>query len=134
MVVNQPMGTAIKIIGAVAIVVASFLATDWLIEWYSPSCPVGGIELKRPFLQSGRYSFVAVMSELKDESDSVSTPKRSRIRLCENAQWLGPPHSVHAEIDKIGLGKFSHWGEAIIFSSSDNRDPNTNGRTYWIAR
>jgi pectate lyase len=39
--------------------------------------------------------------------------------------------SPHADIAEFGRGRFSHWGEAIIFSASDNTDANTNGRRYW---
>ena len=45
---------------------------------------------------------------------------------------LGPGLSPHHEIEKIGLGRYSHWKDmGILLSTSDNSDPNTNGRAYW---
>jgi hypothetical protein len=30
------------------------------------------------------------------------------------------------------MGRFSHWGDGLHFSASDNSDPRTNGRSYTI--
>ncbi len=64
------------------------------------------------------------------ESDDVSQPVASSVRLYENEQPLGPAHSLHALIRDEGFGQFSHWGSALHFSASDNSDPRTNGRDY----
>ena len=37
---------------------------------------------------------------------------------------------LHADIRSLGGGRFSHWGNNLFFSASDNTDPRTNGRTY----
>jgi len=72
-----------------------------------------------------------------DEDDLVAladntTPKgnTSPVFVFEGCQQLGLPHSIHDDIVAHGAGRFSHWGEEIQFSSSDNSDPRTNGRTY----
>ena len=67
--------------------------------------------------------------------------QRSPIVLYENLTPLGPPHSVHADIQEIGHGRYSHWNDnpksgwrsirGVLFSASDNTDPRTNGRHYW---
>ena len=44
----------------------------------------------------------------------------------------GPPNSIHEDIRKIGKGRFSFWHDYVYFSTSDNSDPNANGRTYQI--
>jgi hypothetical protein len=63
-------------------------------------------------------------------SDSEVDPHKSPILLYENDQLLGPAHSPHYELK--GHGRFSHWMDGnIIFSTSDNSDPNKNGRAYW---
>ena len=69
---------------------------------------------------------------LQVDPDSGQAPAGSRLALTENGAALGPPHSIHAEIAEKGGGRFSHWGEAVIFSSSDNSDPRSNGRAYAI--
>jgi hypothetical protein len=44
----------------------------------------------------------------------------------------GPPHAVYTEIVRLGMGQFTHYEDWVIFSSSDNSDPNSNGRTYKV--
>ncbi|WP_426441970.1 hypothetical protein [Bradyrhizobium genosp. P] len=62
----------------------------------------------------------------------------SPIVLYEDDKLLGPAHSTpHAEIATLGHGRFSHWKgnfSVFVFSSSDNTDPRTNGRTYWAVK
>lgn len=68
--------------------------------------------------------------------DNSNNGTQSTLRLFENGIELGPAHSSHANIRNLGLGRFSHWsstdgsGEALRFSTSDNSDPRTNGKSY----
>lgn len=62
--------------------------------------------------------------------DSNSQPNVSTLRVFEDGKELGEAHSLHASIRSTGKGKFSHWGNSLIFSASDNTNPRTNGRTY----
>jgi hypothetical protein len=39
---------------------------------------------------------------------------------------------LHKRIADNGGGAFSHWGRYLIFSSTDNSDPRTNGRRYAV--
>ena len=64
--------------------------------------------------------------------DTNDEAKRSWLRLLENGKPLGPAHALHEVIWTSGRGAFSHWGESLLFSSSDNSDPRTNGREYRI--
>jgi hypothetical protein len=54
----------------------------------------------------------------------------SNLELRENGLLLGPAHSVHADIRSQGYGRFSHWYNALYFSTSDGTDPRVNGRAY----
>jgi hypothetical protein len=57
---------------------------------------------------------------------------RSQLMLFEDGKPL-QPHQAHELIRREGLGRFSHWGgRGLIFSSSDNTDPRTNGREYKV--
>lgn len=56
----------------------------------------------------------------------------SRLIVFEDARPLGPAHASHAEIRHLGRGRFSHWGQQVYFSTSDNSDPRTNGRRYTV--
>jgi hypothetical protein len=65
-------------------------------------------------------------------ADSTDHNDRSPVLLYENDHLLGPAHSFHADIGELGGGRYSHWtGWGFVFSTSDNSDPNTNGRAYW---
>lgn len=57
----------------------------------------------------------------------------SPIMLYEDGKPLGPAHSTFADIQNLGAGRFSHLKDRqFVFSTSDNTDPNTNGRAYWL--
>ncbi|RME49663.1 MAG: hypothetical protein D6795_11380, partial [Deltaproteobacteria bacterium] len=53
-----------------------------------------------------------------------------RLFLYEDGVPLGPRMALHEEIRRKGGGRYSHWGDTLIFSTSDNSDPNENGRRY----
>lgn len=55
---------------------------------------------------------------------------RSTLMLFEDGKPLGPAHTLHATIRETGRGAFSHWRGRLLFSTSDNSDPRTNGRRY----
>jgi hypothetical protein len=55
---------------------------------------------------------------------------RSRVMVYEDGAPLQAPHTPHDLIRMEGAGRFSHWDGHIFFSTSDNSDPRTNGRTY----
>jgi hypothetical protein len=56
----------------------------------------------------------------------------SAIQVFENSRPLGPAHASHEDIRWIGKGRFSHWGDQLHLSTSDNSDPRTNGRRYIV--
>jgi hypothetical protein len=67
-------------------------------------------------------------------ADTPDEPQRSPVILFEDGKPLGPAHSLQEDIEEIGFGRFSHLKRVGFFlSTSDNSDPNTNGRNYWVA-
>ena len=66
------------------------------------------------------------------KGDSSEMPTNSNLRLFEDNVELGPAHCLHSDIRESGAGRFSHWGDYLIFSTSDNSDPRSNGRAYKI--
>lgn len=74
---------------------------------------------------------------LEIRSDQIGRPSQSNLVILEDGKPLAPPHSIHAEIKEKGNGRYSHWvtptGSVVIFSTSDNSDPRTNGRKYELA-
>jgi hypothetical protein len=93
-------------------------------------------QLVRPFYKEGNATiaapnqakqFEAFADDPKIEGDSTSP-----LLIYEDHQLLGPAHNTFADIHNLGAGRYAHWkGTGIVFSSSDNSDPNTNGRKYW---
>lgn len=69
-------------------------------------------------------------TRLASLADSNEAPQRSPLRLFEDGKLLGPAHALHFRIRGAGHGAFSHWQNQLLFSTSDNTDPNTNGRVY----
>lgn len=60
-------------------------------------------------------------------------PLRSSLRLYEDNQIIGPTHAEHGRIRELGGGRSSHWGDWLVFSTTDNTDPRANGRSYFVA-
>jgi len=56
----------------------------------------------------------------------------SHLVLMEGDEPLPNAHSAHAEIRRLGNGRYSHWGDTLYFSTSDNTDPRNNSRKYAI--
>ena len=88
--------------------------------------------LQPPFQHIGGNAWAArpMPGTVPDDPDN---PSRSELQLYENGQSLGPRHIGHNQIAEFGHGRYSHWfrrGASIVFSTSDNSDPNTNGRVY----
>lgn len=95
--------------------------------------------LEPPYHKSDGLSWRASLSlyqqlqSLRGVVDSSAYPDRSPLRLMEDGKYLGPPHSLHQRIRQEGLGRYSHWtNNDLFFSTSDNSDPNSNGREYII--
>lgn len=80
------------------------------------------------------YCWVIDLSHLPIEGDNSSQPNRSDYVLYEDGQPAGAGHSSHDFIRNVGKGFFSHWGKTLLFSTSDNSDPRSNGRTYSLKR
>ncbi len=81
-------------------------------------------------LESG-HCWTAVIPPLAS-GDTELDPRRSRLQLLENGTPLGPARSLHDDIRTRGGGLFSHWGDTLYFSTSDNSDPRTSGRRYTV--
>lgn len=62
--------------------------------------------------------------------DSNAMPLASVLQVFEDGQPLSHPHCTHVSVIQDGNGCFSHWGDSLLFSSSDNTDPRSNRRSY----
>lgn len=81
--------------------------------------------------QYSGFTYGVKFSDLTHLADnSSSSGDTSPVFVFEGPDQLQFPHSLHDQIAQYGAGRFSHWGDYVLFSSSDNSDPRTNGRTY----
>ena len=58
----------------------------------------------------------------------------ARFSLYEDDKRLGPGACLHEDIRAQGRGRYSVWQDHLYFSSSDNSDPSTNQRSYFLRR
>jgi hypothetical protein len=136
-----------KFVCALVAMAAYLLVAHWLKLSYVPPViskiepKVAGTKslLRRPFVRflNSDFGVIAKDHSFTSLADSVDNNERSPIEIYENDMRLGPAHSTHASVAKIGHGRYSHWrndGVIFVFSSSDNSDPQTNGRAYWAVR
>jgi hypothetical protein len=131
-----------------AVILSTFLVAFYLVLAVSspiikgePFVPKGEIvvQLIRPFYHEGNAYAVpaAVLGVLAEYADDpkVKGGQTSPILLYEDDVLLGPAHNAFFDIHQYGAGRYSHWKDmGIVFSSSDNSDPNTNGRKYWAVK
>jgi 2-polyprenyl-3-methyl-5-hydroxy-6-metoxy-1,4-benzoquinol methylase len=90
------------------------------------------IPLKGPFNKEKGFAWQVWLSEYASTADDNDHPYRSKLILLEDGEPLWLRHTIHDEIRKVGKGCYSHWQDGLIFSTTDNSDPSTNGRTYQI--
>jgi 2-polyprenyl-3-methyl-5-hydroxy-6-metoxy-1,4-benzoquinol methylase len=91
------------------------------------------VPLTPPFERENGMAWQVRLPELSDTADDMDAPYRSRLVLLENGRPLWLRHTMHEEIRTRGGGTYSHWQDRVIFSTTDNSDPNANQRVYQIA-
>ena len=129
-----------RVVAGIAVLLLSFWGTLLLLnpgadrQSTDPdACPAGETTiLTGPYPRLEGHAYKASLPSLAHLSDSDAKLSNSPALLCEDNLVLGPPHTFHAEIIRLGFGRFSHFGDSVIFSSWDNSDPNSTGRRYVI--
>ncbi len=125
------MSLPVKIIGALGVVALAFWVTLMTLNYVAPLCPQGKRTfLKPPYATNGGYAYTAQLPDMVNPGDTGAIPRHSQLLFCEDNRLLGPAHSLHVDIRSLGRGRLSHWEANLIFSASDNTDPNTNSRQY----
>ena len=119
---------------AVALVVLLLEGRLLAVHGNYPSCPYGErIRMAMPFEKIGGQAWTVSFPELEVLADNGSE-NQSPIAICEENWALGPAHASLRDITEKGKGRFSHWRSDLVFSPSDDSDPNTNGRSYLAIR
>jgi len=81
----------------------------------------------------GGYSVTTKLPALDFEGDTQGATSQSKLIMLEDGVELPYAHSGHADIAKLGYGRYSHWKNSLAWSSSDGSNPQTNGKKYEIA-
>jgi pectate lyase len=136
---------SVRIIVGIGVLAISFYTTMLLMDWeadkFGPnrgdttsSTPCAGPRtiLTRPFGTEKGFAVTADLPQFRDVADANEFPSFSTIIICEEKKQLGPAHSAHDDIRTKGMGRYSHWNGSVIFSASDNSDPQTNMREYTV--
>lgn len=76
--------------------------------------------------------FIAPFPERLATSNDAQNPQRSPLVVYENGKPLGPAHAPFDSIRTFGKGRYNHWQDVVFFTTSDNSDPRSNGRTYEV--
>jgi MoaA/NifB/PqqE/SkfB family radical SAM enzyme len=93
--------------------------------------PAGSrIALQRPFKAAGGHGWSARVGAHAGAPDSPQCPYGSRALLREDGVPLYGAHAAHYQVRGLGRGLYSHWQGELLFSTTDNSDPNRNGRRY----
>jgi hypothetical protein len=86
--------------------------------------------LPKPYCHEGGDCYSVPLPALRGYADDESNPRRSTLTLYEDGLPLHQPHFTIGEIRGLGIGRYAHWEGRLYFSSTDNTNPNKNGRRY----
>ena len=92
----------------------------------------GLVQLPLPFAKEQGNAWLAPIPQFAPLCDHINDLYRSPLVLYEDLNPLPYQHALHDDIRRHGNGRYSHWISHLLFASSDNSDPNTNGRKYQI--
>ena len=78
-----------------------------------------------PFKHQRGHMWSWHVGDLADIADNMTNRRNaSPVFLFQDGVQLPLPHSIHEDIVKSGGGRFSHWGDEVLFSTRDGEDPN----------
>lgn len=136
------MNQTLKAVGLAMAAFAIYLPAAFLVgRSYVPKPTPDGAAVEKLLVITPvhRHAYRAQTYRLEPYADDDLSNQRSPVIVYENMTPLGPGHAQRAEVEDLGRGRFYHstavgtpesW-RYVVFSTSDNSDPRTNGRTYW---
>ncbi|MBR0696171.1 hypothetical protein [Bradyrhizobium lablabi] len=135
---------SLKVMVACLAIVGAYLPVAlWMGSGYTPDPrpPGAVVELIVRAAPDGGFAYKTMTYLLGDYVDADAKQQGSPILLYEGTTPLEFPRSSRADVQNAGQGRFNflnvyedtEWRTAkyIVFSTSDNSDPRTNGRRYW---
>jgi hypothetical protein len=131
-----------KIIGLAMAAFAIYLPVAFMVgRSYVPKPMPDGAAVEKLLVITPvhRHAYRAQTYRLEGYADSDLNNQRSPVMVYEDMTPLGPARAQRAEVEDLGRGRFYHSTVAgapeswryVVFSTSDNSDPRTNGRSYW---
>ena len=88
--------------------------------WLWSEVPIGATQTEQGFAFVGHTGRPELASHVALQSTA----------LLEDGVQLGLRNAPHGEIREVGRGRYSFWQDYVLFATSDNSDPRTNGRRY----
>jgi 2-polyprenyl-6-hydroxyphenyl methylase/3-demethylubiquinone-9 3-methyltransferase len=85
------------------------------------------------FAPAGGHMWGWSIPEFAPLADNEHTSGRSPVYVFQGGRQLPLPHSLHDDIRDQGLGRFSHWGSFMWFSTLQNTDPNLALQEFALA-
>ena len=126
-----------------AVIIALLAANVALVaaEWLAPSVHstivpadirhVQGHAYEADFDPGWPKSFWRILYQVR--TDDPLSPTASDLTITENQAELAPAHVFEDAVAEKGKGSYLHWRNDLVFSTSDNSDPRTNGRVYAVS-
>jgi predicted O-methyltransferase YrrM len=94
--------------------------------------------LHPPFTPLGRVGWMTSLDldVMPKIIERLTATNPGALVLREDAKLLGPSQGSPAKVMETGHGAFHQWGgphfSGLLFTTSDNSDPNNNGHTYTL--
>jgi len=112
----------------------------WIGLGFSPAPRPPGAVVEPLLLpiSNSQLSYRAQSFALWKYADASEDNMKSPVMLYEDLTPLGPAKSYMRDIYDLGAGRFNFTKFSndprsfVVFSASDNSDPRTNGRRYWL--
>jgi hypothetical protein len=133
--------TQVKVVLAGLAIFIAYLPIAVLVgSWHSPAISPSGavVEPLLSIVPTSQLSYRAQSFVLGKYADASEDNMRSPVMLYEDLTPLGPARSYVKDIYDSGQGRFNFVRFSndprsfVLFSASDNSDPRTNGRKYWL--
>jgi 2-polyprenyl-3-methyl-5-hydroxy-6-metoxy-1,4-benzoquinol methylase len=117
---------------------------DRSVTWYDPT-QLGSEDIvhvvegvvrgpDRAFMHQRGRMWSWHVGDLVDLADNMTDRRNaSPVFVFQDETQLAMPHSIHDDIAKCGGGRFSHWGDEVLFSTRDGGDPNLNRNRFRLA-
>jgi hypothetical protein len=88
---------------------------------------------EHPFAFARGRMWIWNVPDLAYLSDNLADPpNNSPVFLFEDGAQLPWPRALHAEIEHRGGGRFSHWGNELLFAPASKVDPNTKRSRFCL--